>query len=125
MISIYSGAYQDSPVDRWSTDWDHADYVDIDIAGNATKAYRFTGQEWNGAAIEFTSEPIDASAMNFISLDVWIREDVTIEEFKVKLVDFGSNAVYFRSRRARRVSPPRVWHRAARRSEGTRGYWAR
>ncbi len=67
VISLFSDAYEDVAVGSWSTDWDRADAADVEIAGNAVKRYsnlRFAG-------IDFGGQPIDASDMTHIHLDVW------------------------------------------------------
>jgi hypothetical protein len=87
VISIFSDAYANRPVDKWSADWDRADLTELAIDGNHLKMY----SNLVYAGIEFTTRTIDAAAMNAIHLDVWIPSGTT---FKVKLVDFGANGVY-------------------------------
>jgi hypothetical protein len=87
VISLYSNAYANVPVDKWSADWDKADVAEITIAGNATRAY--TNLEYAG--IEFITHQIDATAMNYFHMDVWVPGGTT---FNVKLVDFGADGVY-------------------------------
>ncbi len=67
VLSFFSDAYDDVAVGRWSTDWDRADVEDAQIAGNAVKRYsnlRFAG-------IDFGDQPVDASGMTHIHMDVW------------------------------------------------------
>ncbi len=87
VISLFSNAYTNVPVDTWSPDWDYADVTDTQIAGNDVKLYTHRGF----AAIEFVSQPIDATQMTHFHLDVWVGEG---SEFKVKLVDFGANGQF-------------------------------
>ncbi len=87
VISLFSNAYPDVPVDTWSATWDLADVTDLQIAGDDVKGY--TNLVYAG--VEFTSQPIDATQMTAIHLDVYIPSGTT---FKVKLVDFGSDGVY-------------------------------
>lgn len=87
VISLCSNAYTDVPVDTWSANWDQADLADITIAGNAVKVY--TNMVYAG--IEFTTNPIDATAMTHFHLDVWVPGGTT---FRVKLVDFGADGAY-------------------------------
>ena len=87
VISLFSDAYTDVPVDTWSASWDQADVSDFSISGNPVKAYT----NLTYAGIEFTSNPIDATAMTHIHLDVWMPQGTL---FKVKLVDFGADGVY-------------------------------
>jgi len=89
VISLFSNAYTNITVDTWSADWpDMADVTDYRIAGNDVKAY--TNLVYAG--IVFESDQVDATAMNYFSIDVWVPEGVTY--FKVKLVDFGEDGAY-------------------------------
>ncbi len=87
VISLYSNAYTNVPVDTWSAAWDVADVADIQIAGNDTKKY--TGLAFAG--VEFISQQINASAMTHFHIDVLTRNAT---QFKVKLVDFGANGAF-------------------------------
>lgn len=87
VISMFSDAYTNVPVDTWRTSWSQADLENITIEGNATKKY----SNLNFVGIEATSSPINATAMTHFHTDVW-SSDFT--QFKVKLVDFGANAVF-------------------------------
>ncbi len=90
VISLFSDAYTDVTVDRWSTDWDNATVTDATVAGNAVKLY--TGLVFAG--IEATSSPIDASAMNRFHMDIWTPDPTAAPAaFKVKLVDAGADGV--------------------------------
>jgi len=87
VISLFSNAYTAVTVDNWSTTWDLADVADLKIAGNDTKLYSISGY----AAIEFTSQPINATAMTHFHMDVWVPAGTN---FKVKLVDFGEDGQF-------------------------------
>lgn len=87
VISLFSNAYTNEPVDTWSASWDQADVADVQIDGNDTKKY--TNLVYAG--IEFTSNPIDASSMDYYHVDIW-TPDATV--FKVKLVDFGADGLF-------------------------------
>ncbi len=87
VISIFSNAYTNIPVDTWSATWDQADVSDLTIAGNATKLYT----NLNYAGIEFTSHVIDATSMSAFHVDVWATAGTL---FRVKLVDFGANGTF-------------------------------
>ena len=91
VISLFSNAYTNVPVDTWSAGWDQADVADVTIAGNATK--RYTSLVFAG--IEFTTTPIDASTMTHIRMDVWTPNPTAAPAvFRIKLVDFGANGVF-------------------------------
>ena len=91
VISLFSNAYTNRTVNTWSADWDQADVADVQVAGNDVKKYSnlvFSG-------IEFTSAPVNATAMTHFSFDLWTPEAAgTGAEFKVKLVDFGANNAF-------------------------------
>lgn len=85
VISLFSDAYTNKPVDTWSTGWDQADVADVVIAGNNVKLYTNT----NFAGIEFTgANSINATAMNFYHVNIWTPNQSPI---RVKLVDFGAD----------------------------------
>jgi len=87
VISLFSDAYNNVWVDRWSADWDHADVTDLSIYGNHMKYY--TNLDYAG--IEFTSNPIDATAMTHFHMDIYSPFGSTV---RIKLVDFGSDGAY-------------------------------
>jgi hypothetical protein len=84
VISLFSNTYSDVPVDTWSATWDVADVSDTTIAGNDIKVY--TNLVYAG--IEFLTQHVDATDMEYIHLDVWLPAGTV---FKVKLVNFGSD----------------------------------
>ena len=87
VISLFSDAYDDVPVDTWSADWDQADVQDVVIDGNTLKQY----SNLVFAGVEFTSQPIDASATTHMHLDLWTSDP---SAFRVKLVDFGADGAF-------------------------------
>jgi len=87
VISLFSDAYTNVNVDRWSTEWDQATVSDVKIQGNDAKAY--TNMVFAG--IEFTQPTIVATAMTHFHIDAYLPQGST---FRVKLVDFGANGVY-------------------------------
>ena len=87
VISLFSDAYAAVHVDTWSAVWDQADVEDVRIGGNAAKKYT----NLNYAGIEFTSQPVDASAMTELHVDLWTND---ASAFRIKLVDFGANGVF-------------------------------
>ncbi len=86
VISLFSDAYTDVPVATWRTDWSTATLTDTDIGGNAVKKYT----DANVIGVE-TSNPVDASGMTHIHMDVW-TPNATL--FAVKLVDFGADGAF-------------------------------
>ena len=87
VISLFSDAYADAHVDTWSAEWDQADVEDVAIMGNAAKKYT----NLNYAGIEFTSQPVDASRMTDMHVDLWTNDP---SAFRIKLVDFGGDGVF-------------------------------
>ncbi len=87
VISLFSNAYPNVTVDKWSADWDHADVTDIQIAGDDVKLYTNIGY----AGIEFISQQINATLMTTLHLDVYVLDATA---FKIKLIDFGGNGVF-------------------------------
>lgn len=87
VISLFSDAYTNVPVNTWSADWDQADVADVLIAGNATKKY----SNLTFAGIEFTTSQVDASSMTYLHADVFVGD---ASSFTFKLVDFGANGAF-------------------------------
>ena len=87
VISMFSNAYTNVPVDTWRTSWSNATLEDITVSGNATKKYT----SLNFVGIEATSTPIDASGMTHFHTDIWTANAT---EFKIKLVDFGADGAF-------------------------------
>jgi len=91
VISLFSNAYTNVPVDTWSADWDDADVTDVQVAGNDVKKY----SNVVFAGIEFTSQTIDASAMTNFFMDIWTPDPTALPAiFKIKLVDFGADGAF-------------------------------
>jgi hypothetical protein len=91
VISLFSNAYTNVPVDTWSTVWDNADLEETQVAGDDVKKY--TNLVFAG--IETIATPVDASAMTHFHLDFWTPDPTgPPAEFRVKLVDLGANGVF-------------------------------
>ena len=93
VISLFSDSYPDVPVDAWSSDlWpDMADVSEVVLQGNAMKLY--TNLEF--AVIDFASQPISASGMTHIHLDLWIPDALDSQSVvSLTLIDFGANGVW-------------------------------
>lgn len=87
VISMYSNAYTNVPVDTWRTTWSNATLLDTNILGNSTK--RYSALDFVG--IETVTNQINADSMQTFSIDIWTANVTT---FRVKLVDFGANAAF-------------------------------
>lgn len=87
VISLFSDAYTDVPVDTWRTDWSVATLEDIEIEGNPTKKY----SALDFVGIETVANQVDVTGMTHIHLDIW-SADFTL--FGIKLVDFGPDGAF-------------------------------
>lgn len=87
VISMFSNAYTNVPVDTWRTVWSSANLTDLQIAGNDTKKY----SALNFVGVETVNSQINATNMQYFHVDAWTPNMTT---FRVKLVDFGANGVY-------------------------------
>lgn len=88
VISLHSRAYTNVGVDTWRTGWSNATFSDFQVANHPVKRYTnlvFTGIETTGANL------INATGMTHFHLNLWTPDMTT---FRVKLVDFGANAVW-------------------------------
>jgi len=91
VISLFSDAYTDVPVDTWSAVWDTADVQNYMIGSDTVKKYT----NLLFAGIEFTTNTIDASAMTHFHMDLWTPDPTDAPAvFRIKLVDFGANGVW-------------------------------
>lgn len=88
VISLFSNAYTNVPVDTWSAVWDAADVSDFVIGGNDdVKKY----ENLSFCGIEMVTTPVDATDMTYFHVDIW---SPSISLFNIKLVDFGADGMY-------------------------------
>lgn len=93
VISLFSNAYNNVPVDTWNTRWEFstAEDFNLKIAGDDVKRYRNP----NFVGIEFSSKTINATAMTHFHMDIWTPDPTdTPASFKILLVDFGANGTF-------------------------------
>ncbi|KAA3658751.1 MAG: hypothetical protein DWQ10_10520 [Calditrichaeota bacterium] len=91
VISLFSNAYTNNPVDTWSADWDQADVADKQINGDDVKVY----SNLAFAGIDFSSQQINASSMTNLYMDFWTPDPTASPAaFKIKLVDFGADGAF-------------------------------
>ncbi len=91
VVSLFSNAYEDVPVDTWSAVWDQAEVADVQVAGDDVKLY--TGLSFAG--VEFLSQTVDASMMERFHMDIWTADPTgPPATFKIKLVDFGADGAF-------------------------------
>ncbi|MBW6515561.1 MAG: hypothetical protein K0B81_02960 [Candidatus Cloacimonetes bacterium] len=85
VISLFSDAYIDVPVDTWLTPWSDGVLEEVEIAGNPVKKYtlvNYVGIETVGPNL------IDVSDMTHLHIDLWTPD---ANDFKLKLVDWGAD----------------------------------
>ncbi len=87
VISLFSNAYTNVPVDTWRTSWSAATLTDMQVASNDVKKY--SGLDYVG--IETVTNQINATAMDMFEFDLWTPNSTT---FKFKLVDFGADGAF-------------------------------
>jgi predicted small lipoprotein YifL len=88
VISLYSDVYADWPVDSYSPTWDAADTATFTIGDDNILLY--TNVYY--AAIVFETHVIDASLMEYVHIDLWVPEDVTV--VGIKLIDYGEDGTF-------------------------------
>ncbi len=87
VISLFSDAYTNVPVDTWRTDWSAAAYEEVTIDGNPTKKYSLL----DFVGIETAANQLDITAMEYLHLDVW---SPNFTFFGIKLVDYGADGAF-------------------------------
>ena len=90
VISIFSNAYTNRPVDTFSPEWDTANVSDLKIAGDDVKVYNIP-TPLDVAVIEFATQTINAQSMTHVHIDIWAPEGTF---FGLGLVDFGPDGIY-------------------------------
>ncbi len=90
VISMYSNAYTNVPIDTWNTRWEFstAEDTELQIDGDDVRRYK----QLNFVGIEFSSATIDASQMTHFHIDVWTPDPIDPPAaFKILLIDFGAD----------------------------------
>ena len=93
VISLYSNAYTNVPVDTWNTHWQFstAENSFIKINNDDVIRYRYL----NFVGIEFQHPTINITPMRYMHMDIWTPDPTALpNNFKVLLVDFGANGVF-------------------------------
>ncbi|WP_418262696.1 glycosyl hydrolase family 16 [Flavobacterium faecale] len=90
VISLFSNAYTNVPVDFFNGFYGGSTTKTSDIkVGNDDFKY-YT--DLNYVGIEFTNPAVNATAMNFLHLDIWMNNTVN-SDFIIKIRDRGTNGV--------------------------------
>jgi hypothetical protein len=92
VISMFSNAYTNVKVDTWNTYWLYSTAQNQNIKINGDDVIRYW--DLNFVGIEFSSQPIDATAMTQFHIDIWTPDVTANKKFKIMLVDFGPNGTY-------------------------------
>ena len=82
VVSLFSDAYTNVPVDTWKTSWSLADFEEVDIMGSATLKY----SNLNFVGAETIASQIDITSMTHFHVDIWTPDAQT---YRIKIVDFG------------------------------------
>lgn len=88
VISIYSDAYENEPIDFLNGFWEFSTTQSEEIQVDGDNIYRYS--QLNFVGIQFTNPTIDITSTNRIHLDIWTPDAINASsEFKVLLVDLG------------------------------------
>jgi hypothetical protein len=90
VISMFSNAYTNVPIDTWNTRWQFstAEETFIKVENDDVIRYR----NLNFVGIEFASKTIDAGSMTHFHIDIWTPDATNLPKaLKLQLVDFGPN----------------------------------
>lgn len=91
VVSLFSDAYTDHPVDTWLAGWSSAGLTDFALGSDSMKQY--TSLVFAG--IEFTTTTIDATSLTHFHMDYWTPDPTANPAvFRIKLVDFGADGVW-------------------------------
>jgi len=93
VISIFSNAYQDEPVDFYNGFWEFSTTLSETIQVGGDDILRYTMLNFVG--IQFTTPTIDISSMTHVHLDIWTPNATDLpNSFKVLLVDLGADGTF-------------------------------
>ncbi len=89
VISIFSNAYENVPVDFYNGYWEpFQTTLSADFTANGNDVLNYTN--FNFVGIQFTNPPIDASAMDTLHMDIYIPNAVQpTDRFSIQVVDMG------------------------------------
>jgi hypothetical protein len=87
VISLFSGAYTNVPVDTWRTSWSAATLTEMKIGTDSVKKY----SALDFVGIEMVASQKNITAMDSFEFDVWTPNSTSL---RFKLVDFGANGTF-------------------------------
>ena len=97
VVSLFSNAYTDMPIDTWSAAWDDSSIEDIQIQGNDTKKINFV----NFIGVEFQDAGrIDATEFTHFHIDIFTETETLDKSFNLKFSNWAggtaeANAIEF------------------------------
>lgn len=93
VISIFSNAYENEPVDFYNGYWQFSTTTSEIIQVDGDDILRYTMLNFVG--IQFTAPTIDISNMTHVHLDIWTPDATNLpNSFKVLLVDLGPDGTF-------------------------------
>ncbi len=87
VISLFSNAYTNVPVDTWRTSWSAATLTDMQVATDDVKKY----SALDFVGIEMVANQININSMDLVEFDLWTPNSTS---FRFKIVDFGANGAF-------------------------------
>lgn len=87
VISLFSNAYTNVPVDTWRTSWSAGTLAEIKIGTDDVKKY--TDVDFIG--VEMVANQINITTMDSFEFDVWTPNSTSL---RFKVVDFGPNGAF-------------------------------
>jgi hypothetical protein len=87
VISLFSNAYTNIPIDTWSEPSDKASIEDVVIVGNDTKKITFS--EYLQVQFTGAGKHIDSSPMTNFHIDIWTPTATLDKVFNLKFSNFG------------------------------------
>ncbi|MEO1807304.1 MAG: hypothetical protein AAFU33_20985 [Bacteroidota bacterium] len=93
VVSIYSDAYVDEPIEFLNGFWEFSttQSTEIQVAGN--NIFRYS--QLNFVGIQFANPTIDVSGMSHFHMDMWTPDPTALPAaFKILLVDLGADGVF-------------------------------
>jgi len=90
VISIFSNAYTDVPIDFFNANWGGSTTQTTDVQSNGDDIKYYTTNNFVG--IGFENPTIDASSMTHLHLDIY-TDDIISGNFEIQIRDRGANGV--------------------------------
>jgi len=93
VISIFSNAYTNEPVDYYNGYWQYSTTTSADFTVNDDDVLFYNN--FNFVGIQFTSPTIDGSNMTHLHMDVWIPNAVDpADELEINVIDLGADGSF-------------------------------